>query len=329
VGGIFSHLGGQAHGGIGRLKPDGTLDTTFTSAASSVLSLALQADGRILVGGFFTFLNGQARNYLGRLNADGTLDTTFNPGANNGVYSFALQTDGKILVAGLFTTLGGQVRTNLGRLNADGTLDTSFNPGADNAVSCLALQDDGKILVGGQFNSLGGQARNHIGRLNNTGPATQSLTFDGSILTWMRGGTSPEVWRTTFEYSTDGTSWVNLTGGVRIPGGWQLAGLALPPNTTFRARGYTAAGYWNGSSWFVERVLRPPLTISDVRRFPGGQLGFNANGPAGQVVVVEISADLSNWTPLQTNALSSGSFSFTDPELAVLPSRYYRLRAEP
>src|SRR5437899_11448690 len=108
----------------------------------------------------------------------------------------AVQADGKILVGGYFSTLGGQSRNYIGRLNADGTLDTSFDPGADNAVNSLAVQADGKILVGGFFTTVGGQSRNYIGRLNNTGPATQSLTFDGSTLTWMRGGTSPEVWRT-------------------------------------------------------------------------------------------------------------------------------------
>src|SRR5260221_8438683 len=91
------------------------------------------------------------------------------------------------------------------------------------------------------FNTLGGQSRNNIGRLNNTGPATQSLTFDGSTLTWMRGGFSPEVSRTTFESSADGgSSWTDPAAGVRIPGGWQLTGPALPTNTTLRARGYTA-----------------------------------------------------------------------------------------
>src|SRR5258706_280264 len=36
-----------------------------------VLSLALQADGKILVGGWFTALGGQTRNNIGRLNTDG------------------------------------------------------------------------------------------------------------------------------------------------------------------------------------------------------------------------------------------------------------------
>src|SRR5207302_23710 len=93
-------------------------------------SLAVQADGKILVGGSFTTLGGQSRHYIGRLNADGTLNSSFNPGAADWfVHSLVLQADGKILVGGQFTTLGGQSRSGIGRLNADGALDTSFNPG--------------------------------------------------------------------------------------------------------------------------------------------------------------------------------------------------------
>src|SRR6266568_1651063 len=330
VGGFFTRLGGQSRNNIGRLNADGTLDTSFNPGANNgVLCVALQADGKILVGGFFATLGGQSRLGIGRLNADGTLDTSFNPGANNPVYSLALQADGKILVGGAFGTLGGQSRTNIGRLNADGTLDTSFDPGASgNEVYSLAVQADGKILVGGGFITLGGQSRTNIGRLNNTDPATQRLTFDGSTLTWMRGGTSPEVWRTTFEYSPDGgTAWTNLGGGIRIPGGWQLTGLALATNTTFRARGYTGDGI--ASSWFVETILRQPLAISDLRYSANGQFGFSAGGPAGQVVVIEASPDLRTWTPLQTNTLGAAPLSFSDTQAALFRTRFYRLRSGP
>ena len=94
-------------------------------------SLALQADGKILVAGSFTTLGERTRDRIGRLNPDGTLDTGFNPGADGGVSSLAVQADGKILVGGDFTTLGGQTRNRLGRLNADGTLDTELQSGGE------------------------------------------------------------------------------------------------------------------------------------------------------------------------------------------------------
>jgi uncharacterized delta-60 repeat protein len=329
VGGQFTTLGGQSRICIGRLNADGTLDTNFNPGGGYyVRSLAVQADGKTLVGGDFSTLGGQSRFAIGRLNADGTLDTSFNAGTGGRVKSLAVQADGKILVAGEFRTLNGQSGSGMGRLNADGTLDVNFSPGTDDAGKSLALQADGKILLGGAFTTLGGQSRTNIGRLNNARPATQSLAFDGSTLTWMRGGTSPEVWRSTFDYSPDGgNSWTGLGAGIRIPGGWQLVGLALPKYTAFRARGYTGDGA--SSSWFVETVLRQPLAISDILYSANGQFGFSAGGPAGQVVVIEASTDLRTWRPLQTNTLGAASVSFTDLKAALFPTRFYRLRSVP
>jgi uncharacterized delta-60 repeat protein len=69
VAGIFTGLGGTPRQRLGRLLPDGSVDTAFTSAANlDVYGLALQADGKVLAGGFFTLLAGQNRGYVGRLN---------------------------------------------------------------------------------------------------------------------------------------------------------------------------------------------------------------------------------------------------------------------
>jgi len=261
VGGWFTTLGGQSRTNIGRLNADGTLDTGFNPGANAAVnSLAVQADGKIVVGGYFATLGGLTRYNIGRLNADGTLDAGFNPGTvNSAVNSLAVQVDGKILVGGGFATLGGQSCTNIGRLNANGTLDTIFNPGVNGNVYSLAVQADGKILLGGYFTTLGGQSRTNIGRLTPTDPATQNLTFDGSTITWLRGGSSPEVWRTIFDGSTNGTTWVSLGTGTRVADGWQLTGLTWPTNATIRARGFVTGGLFNGSGWFVETIISPPI----------------------------------------------------------------------
>src|SRR6185436_3661919 len=117
-------------------------------------------------------------------------------------------------VGGNFTTLGGQARTNLARLDADGTVDSGFNPGPGgsiySSVDSLALQPDGKILLGGSFITLANLPHINLARLSTTAPATQSLSCDGSTITWLRGGTGPEVWRTAFETSSNGVSWTQL-----------------------------------------------------------------------------------------------------------------------
>ena len=57
-----------------------TADDFNPGANSTVYSLAVQADGKILVGGGFNTLDGQTRTYLGQLNVNGTLDPDLQSG---------------------------------------------------------------------------------------------------------------------------------------------------------------------------------------------------------------------------------------------------------
>jgi hypothetical protein len=62
---------------IARLNADGTPDTAFTTNTgtgfdNSVVSVAVQADGKIVLGGFFTTLNSVTGvNYIARLSGSG------------------------------------------------------------------------------------------------------------------------------------------------------------------------------------------------------------------------------------------------------------------
>jgi uncharacterized delta-60 repeat protein len=192
IGGDFTTLspnGGAAvtRNRIARLNPDGTLDAFNPNANNTVYSIAVQADGKILVGGMFTNIGGQTRNRIARLNFDGTLDA-FNPNANNTVYSIAVQADGKILAGGFFTTIGGQTRNRIARLDPVTSQADSFDPSANSTVYSIAVQADGKILAAGFFNgpnSIGGQTRNYIARLD---PITGSAdSFDPNANNFVRG----------------------------------------------------------------------------------------------------------------------------------------------
>lgn len=334
LGGSFTNLAGQTRNRIGRLNADGTLDPDFNPGVddqlySQVYAIAVQPDGRILVGGSFTNLGGASRANIGRLNADGSVDTGFNPGADGFVGTITLQTDGKILAGGGFHNLGGQSRDRIGRLNADGTVDTSFSSGADSAVNCLALQSDGKIVVGGWFATLAGQSRSYVGRLNSTAPATQMLSFDGNALNWERGGNGPEVERTTFE-RWNSTGWSPLGEGSRVTGGWRLNGITVLSNAAIRARGYTSGGRYSGSSWFIETValVSAPLRFNLLTKPPAfGTNGFTARveGLSGQSpVVLLVSTNLTEWSPLLTNPAGPSEFEFLDGEAANRPRSFYR-----
>lgn len=164
---------------IARLNTNGSLDTTFGTAGiiqvgfggkESARSVAVQADGKILVGGHSTADGGEM--VLTRLLPEGKIDTSF--GADGRVFhgsassssghGIELLSGGKILVAATEIYAKGQ-RFSILRLNGDGTLDTSFGVDGRSSVEfemsfngtpmgiaiarTLAVQRDGKILVGG------------------------------------------------------------------------------------------------------------------------------------------------------------------------------------
>lgn len=254
IGGLFSQLGGQSRLNIGRLNRDGSLDS-FNPGANGVFapvvhSLAIQADGKILVGGTFNTLGGVQAAKIGRLNTNGTRDFSFvaevrgDTAVNDEVNALALQPDGKILIGGLFTSISGQ-----------------------------------NVL----------QTRNNIGRLTNTSAALQNLSVESSTtVTWSRGGASPEFSRVTFELSTDGFTYAPLGEGTPITDGWQLTGISLPQhqNLFIRARGFYATGAGNGAGSFVESVRHAFVTVACITlsinpaTLPGGTI----NTPYGQVL---------------------------------------------
>ena len=69
-----------------------------TGFNNQVLSVAVQADGKIVVGGLFSAPNGSGQS-IARLNSDGTRDTTFTTniaaGFNDFVSAVAVQADSK------------------------------------------------------------------------------------------------------------------------------------------------------------------------------------------------------------------------------------------
>jgi len=76
----------------------------------------------------------------------------------------------------------------------------------------------------------------------------------------------------------------------------------------------------------VQATAQPPLILTDDGQFgiTDGSFGFNVQGQAGQVMVIEVSTNLLDWLPLQTNTLGSGPFYFSDPDTTNFTQRFYR-----
>ncbi|MBP7449368.1 MAG: T9SS type A sorting domain-containing protein [Flavobacteriales bacterium] len=193
---------------LARYNTDGTLDNSFSVDGKVTApfgtgddigqSVAIQADGKILVAGYSN--NGTDNDFaLARYNTDGTLDNSFSVdgkvttavgmGDDRG-QSVALQPDGGIVVVG-YAHNGIDQDFALVRYNADGTLDNSFSTdgkvttdfgmGHDYGKS-VAIQPDGKILVTGYANN-GTDDDFALARYNMDGTLDNSFSADGKVTT--------------------------------------------------------------------------------------------------------------------------------------------------
>ena len=208
-------LAGRYPGTIWRLLPDGRIDSDFAAPSfdSDILSLALTAEGKLLVGGYFGMVGSSNYPGLVRLDAEGQVDASFLPEPASGTRVLRVQPDGKILVAsdnGLqrllpdgrldatWTNSGNYVRAmellpdgrvlvmsdySLERLLPDGKADTNFHspyvedPARVDSLNALALDRQGRILIGGSFFTVNGQPRSCLARL--TADGDLDPTFEG------------------------------------------------------------------------------------------------------------------------------------------------------
>lgn len=310
-------VGGTNPGNLFRVKDDGSLDPTFAYALTNALyyyTLAAQPDGRIVLGGIG--LPGRGINGIARLHSDGTVDPTFQAALPPDAYvsSVALQADGRVLVSGEFTTTGPVTRTNFVRLNADGTLDPTLPAAPLEKIDGFVIAPDGSILCRVMQKRVGSDLVDpHLVRLQNSGAATAELRLEGSSLVWLRSGSSPEVWRTFFQVSTNGRDWSELGKGEPIPGGWQLAGASVPAGATVRARGYVLGSVsvgnpgYNSSSWFVETMIGPPVITrqpTDITTDAGASAVFAAWGGGTGILGWQW---LKDGVPLRDGAVVSGA----------------------
>jgi uncharacterized delta-60 repeat protein len=158
-------LVGEA-GSVKRLEPTGLPDASF-AASPGGNCLAVQPDGKIIVGGNFQITSGTTTiSSLQRLNANGTRDAGFVSPINAGtVYSLFIQPNGRILVAGYFEGTG--LPSNLARLLPSGQADASFTTTAmpNNTVRAMLVQPDGAIVLGGIFTSVSSQPIMSLARI--------------------------------------------------------------------------------------------------------------------------------------------------------------------
>ncbi len=251
VGGFFTAVDGTLRNNITRLKTNGMLDASFDSGAGtdySVLAIAVQNDGRILIGGNFNSYRGVPRRALARLWPDGSLDTAYAAatGADCLINTIEIQPDGTALIggAGTFYKISIVSTNYLAHVGADGGVEDNLVAGFDynghnNSVQAIVRQPDGKILAGGTFNSYNGIAHRNIVRLQRQAPAVLDFDGDGkSDIGVFRP--SEGVW--CLQKSTTGFSALQFG----------LANDKLVP-ADYDGDGKTDIAVWRNGIWYLQR----------------------------------------------------------------------------
>jgi uncharacterized delta-60 repeat protein len=263
VAGSFTSFNGVTTGRLVRLLPNGTVDATYaigTGANSTIESMLLLPDGKIMIVGAFTSFNGIAVNRMARLNTDGSIDALFTGSANNTVFSIAAMPGNDLLVTGNFTSISSQGRNRVAVLSQVGNVQSTFGDGLTLAngivYSALPLQD-GSIMVAGQFTTFNNVARNSHVRVNASGNIVAGYTAEpnGTISGTITGLTLQEgdkiILNGTFQFLQR----VNYGGITRI----NTSGFIDP---TFNPNG--------GAGSFLNRYVASMQRMADGRIMIGG-----------------------------------------------------------
>lgn len=214
LGGAFRTFDDDTVNNIVRLNADGSRDYTFNTGTGSlalngnlatVNSVALQADGKILLTGTFAKFNEDTINRLVRLNPDGSRDLSFNAGGTGftsagNIGAVTTDANGNIYITSNSSFYNGisLVQRRIARLFPDGTLDESFTIGTiagsgGGSLGPVVPLPDGGVLAGSSF----------------LATITQSYAPYQSTVYNVRG---------PVKFFSDGRLDTTFTGGVSNPG---------------------------------------------------------------------------------------------------------------
>jgi uncharacterized delta-60 repeat protein len=332
VGGSFGRLLGHAQPALVRLLENGSVDASFDAGAVfttnvSMIALALQADGRLLVG--YTSADSFQAHVL-RLNTNGAPDSTFLCTNQMSGYVFALLPlpDGSVLFGGNYLNLSGSPNYALFHVQPDGRLDNGFDAGLNmSSIFCLLRQTNGQILVGGLLNRIGGPSGAPLLRLN------ANLLWDDSFQADVFSGSTAPPYQAVYSlllqpdnklvvggyFFEAGGYWrrniVRLTSAGGVDGCFD-PGLGLWEGTqpgpvralALQADGRVLLGgcFYSVDTVYDQRNLARFLPQNDCNQIRvylrrGDQAFAAATFPPGGTNYLETSSDLKNWQAVQTN----------------------------
>ena len=298
VAGDFTRFNNWPSSNVVRLWPDGRVDSTFLAhpvSGGSILAVATDAQGRVLIAGTFTTVDGQPRSRVARLLADGTLDSTFAPdihpagGLPAFVRAVVVQPDGNVVLGGSFVTNGanGSTIAHLVRLLPTGQPDPGFVPAMpySGQVGAVLLLPTGELLVAGNtYSSAVGlelvrrlRANGSLDPGFNIVPANPVLAGMGLAM-----AATPTGFVLVGTYYSVGNVARASVARFLANGTLDIAFTSPLPNSASAAAQVGAVAVEPGGQVFIGGDLGPTGTSSHLRRLlPNGAFDPNYFGPAG------------------------------------------------
>lgn len=186
----------------GTFGSDGTVITDIHNSVDEVITIGIQADGKIIAAGRAS-INYTSDFALVRYKSNGMVDKSFGTdgkvitdiSGNDEVTSMILQSDGKIVLAGTVSFDIG-----LARYNNNGSLDKSFSDdgklrdfykSGSGRINAMAVQKDGKVVVAGFSYLLGDDSQESahfaLSRFNPDGSLDTTFGNNGVVNTLLHG----------------------------------------------------------------------------------------------------------------------------------------------
>jgi hypothetical protein len=149
----------------------------------------------------------------------------------------------------------------------------------------------------------------------------QSLAFNLTLL-------QPATHRLSVQWRTNGV----VVGGATNPA------LSVWPLQLGNGTNKVEADVWDATSMVrtdTRKVLKqtntwtlntavPVMQIEALKWLANGAFSFEVTGSAPASVVIELSTNLTQWTPVRTSTFSSGKFYYTNTGASAAPRRFYR-----
>ncbi len=318
---------------VQRVLTNGSIDNAFGINGRKLInlgmqetgvgSMALQADGKILIGGYVADQNGLSGFFCLRLLNNGEIDNGF---ANNGVYktppaavsfielySLLTASDDKIILSGFVTNPSGITGSAaVVKLLSNGSTDNSFNgtglnfyyKSLDNDSTFIfpyaaAVHPDSSLYITGEAYNQSNEQQPFIIRIKQNGSIDSTLAVDGSG--WYRiGSANSKVYANDiFINSSDSTLFI---GGAKTTTGNNddllIAAYKRLPDIPGITYVFNGNGLWtNGANWLDGLV--PPTTLPNgasivVSPAAGGTsiLNINQTIAAGGKIMVTTGAQM-------------------------------------